>query len=167
MPCLLELGPTLCPVSGYNAGARARLAFAVAGRDSADYARGLVGDVGTPQLPGERIRAARTLRLLGLSVLDRAVLIEALTGTSWAAIAEALALPESEARQRYETTVQLWSKELPAGQLDATIFGDHTTGLRHDLDPEGTAAALDAWFQRHAEPWDGADTPVTRALTGD
>lgn len=152
-------------MDSYNAGARARLAFAVAGRDTADYARGLVGDVGTPQLAGERIRNARRVRLLALTMLDRAVLIEALTGTSWAAIADALALPESEARKRYEETVEKWARALPTGVLDATIFGDATTGLRHDHDPEGTAAALDAWFQRHAEPWEGADNPVTRSLS--
>lgn len=151
----------------YNAGARARLAFAVAGREASDYARGLVGDVGSPQLPGERVRNARRLRLLALSVLDRAVLIEALTGTSWAEIAEALAMPEDEVRRRYEATVEQWARELPAAMLDATIYGDLTTGLRHDHDPEGTAAAIDAWYSRHAEPWEGADTPVQRALSGE
>lgn len=141
------------------------MAFAVAARETADYARGLVGDVGTPQLPGERIRNARRLRLLTLSLLDRAVLIEALTGTSWPEIADALALPEDETRRRYEPTVQQWAVEL--AKQDPSIYGDLTVGMRHDADPEGTAAALDAWFSRHAEPWDGADTPVTRALTFD
>lgn len=151
-------------MGGYNAGARARLALAVALRESSDYARGLVGDVGVAHLPGELIRNVRRLRLIDLTALDRAVLVEALTGTSWAELAAALALPESEVRRRYEETVDLWTRQLPAGEVDATIYGDLTTGLRHDHDPEGTAAAVDAWYRRHAEPWDGEDSPVSRAL---
>jgi hypothetical protein len=152
-------------VGDYNAAARARLALAVALRESADYARGIVADVGTQHRPGELIRHARTLRLLGLSALDRAVLIEALSGTSWECIAEALVMPVSVARRKYEPVVELWMRELPAGEVDATIYGDLTTGLRHDHDPEGTAVSVDAWYNRHMEPWEEEDTPVQRALT--
>jgi hypothetical protein len=158
-------GPTLGLVADYNAGARARLAFAVAVREAADYARGLIGDVGVDHMPGELIRNARRLRLLALSGLDRAVLVERLAGTSWEQIAEAMVLPVDEARRRYEETVDLWMQELPAGEVNAVIYGDHTTGLRHDHDPAGTALALDQWWNRHLEPWEDEDTPVQRALT--
>lgn len=139
--------------------------MAVALREVADYGRGMVGDVGAAHVPGELIRNARRLRLLALSALDRAVLIEALSGTSWDVIADALVMPVGEVRRRYEETVTLWSQALPTGEVDATIYGDHTTGLRHDHDPEGTAAALDGWYNRHMEPWEDEDTPVQRALT--
>jgi len=152
-------------VGGYNAAARARLALAVALRESADYARGLIGDVGAEHAPGELIRNVRRLRLLDLSGLDRAVLIEALSGTSWEQIAEAMVMPVGEVRRKYEPVVTLWMQELPAGEVDATIYGDLTTGLRHDHDPEGTAVSLDAWYNRHMEPWEDEDTPVQRALS--
>ena len=162
----LRLTPTLSLVGDYNAGARARLAFAVALRESADYARGLISDVGTDHAPGELIRNTRKLRLLDLSALDRAVLIEALSGTSWACIAEALVMPMTEAAMRkYEPVVALWRQELDAGEVDATIYGDLTTGLRHDHDPEGTAVSVDAGSNRHMEPWEEEDTPVQRALS--
>jgi len=150
-----------------SAGARASLAFAVAGRDAADYARGLVADVDKDHSPGERIRQARQLRIITLLVLDRAVLVEALTGTSWDAISDALMIPKDEVIRRYAPTVQRWRDDLDSGRVDATIFGDFTTGLLDDPDPEGTARTVDAWVARHAEPWDvepdGAG-PVTRAL---
>lgn len=160
----LRFTPTLSLVGEYNAGARARLAFAVALRESADYARGLIADVGTEHMPGELIRNTRRLRLLDLSALDRAVLIEALSGASWECIAEALVMPVGEARRKYEPVVALWRQELDAGEVDATIYGDLTTGLRHDHDPEGTAVSVDAWYNRHMEPWEEEDTPVQRAL---
>lgn len=159
-------GPYTGPVGEYNAGARAKLALATALREDSDYARGLVADVGVKHLPGELIRNVRRLRLLGLSALDRAVLVEVLTGTSWEDVAEALVMPVGEVRRRYEETVELWRKALPTGELDATIYGDLTTGLRHDHDPEGTAEALDGWYNRHCDPWQSEDTPVQRALTG-
>lgn len=150
-----------------NVGVRARLAYAVASREVADYARGLVGDTATPMLPGERIRAARRLRVLALSVLDRAVLVELAAGASWANVADALGLPEAEVRRRYQETAARWvSGQSPdEADLDLSIYGDFSTGLHPDSDPEGMAAALDAWYLRHSEPWDErADGPVTRAL---
>ena len=152
----------------YNPPARASLAFSVAGRDASDYARDLVRDVATPMPAGERILTARNLRLLALKVLDRAVLMEALAGTSWEVIGDALGLGEEEARRRYEPTVAQWRHELPTELIDATIFGDMTTGLLHDHDPEGTALTIDAWIARYRDPWDGPQPvpgPVTRALT--
>ena len=60
-----------------------RLAYAVAARDTADHARSLIGDLSTPLHVGDRIRAARQLRIHALTVLDRAVLIERADGASW------------------------------------------------------------------------------------
>ena len=149
-----------------NIGVRARLAFAVAARESADYSRGLVGDVGTPMLPGERIRAARRLRVLAMTILDRAVLVELAAGTSWAEVADNLALPEAEVRRRYEEGFMVWSEGEPPIGLNMTLWGDFGTALDPDSDPAGMAAALDLWFGRHSEPWEQAtDQPVSRILT--
>lgn len=114
--------------------------------------------------PGERIEQARRLRALAMTVLDRAVLVELLTGSTWDEVADALGRTVEDARRIYEPTLELWALDQPVGGLDATIFGDFTTGLPHDPDPEGTARAVDAWCARHSEPWDAVDEPVTRAL---
>lgn len=140
--------------------------MAVAARENADYARGLVGDISTPMLPGERIRAARRLRVLALTVLDRAVLIERAAGCSWEEIARALGLSVDETRARYEETWQVWCAEAAPAGVDARVQGEHGLGLRFDEDPQGTAEMLDAWYMRHAEPWDDApsEAPCVRAL---
>lgn len=148
---------------------RAKVAMAVGAREAADYARGLVGDVSTPMLPGERVRAARRLRVLALTVLDRAVLVERAQGCSWAEIARALSLSEEETVARYAETFEQWVAERAPEGIDASVLGDFGIGLRFDEDPEGTAASVDAWYARHAEPWEHAEAqggPCTRALSG-
>lgn len=145
---------------------RARLALAVAAREAADLARGVVGDVSTPMRPGERIRAARRIRLMSLSIVDRAVLAELSDGTSWDDVAVALGIDADTARRRYEPTWLDWQ----AGDVDDEAdFGDFSVGLPGDLDLPGTAATLDSWWVRHAEPWETADrtNPVAQVLTDD
>lgn len=152
-------------MSQVSTGQRARLAFAVAGREASDYFRGQVGDAATPMLPGERIRSARRGVALAITAVDRAVLCELLAGTSWEEVAVALGVPEAFARQKYERTFALWSADLPAEGMDATLYGDFTIGLRQDGDPEGTAETLDLWYARHSEPWDeNSSRPVSRVL---
>lgn len=145
---------------------RARLALVVADQEAADYAYGLVGDAATPMPPGELIRAHRRLRLRTLTGLDRAVIVEYLSGTTWEQIAAALGLSLEEAQARYQETCEMWAAERRAD--DTADFGDFTIGLHGDDDLEGTAAALDSWYKRHAAPWGTPEEgpgPVTRALT--
>jgi hypothetical protein len=126
----------------------------------------MVGDLSTPMRRGERIRNARRLRLLSISVLDRAVLTELADGADWDEVAFALGLEVAEARRRYAPVWDQWQ----AGEFEAEDFGDFGIGLTGDLDAAGTAEALDAWWQRHSEPWEQAPegiTPVTTAITGD
>lgn len=147
----------------HDLGVRARLALAVAGRECADLSRGVVGDVSTPMVPGERIRKARRVRLMSLSVVDRAVLTELSEGATWEVVADALGMSVAEAERVHGPTWRRWL----AGDLDDEAdFGDYGVGLRGDLDLAGTAESLDAWHHRHREPWDGddAERPVARVL---
>ena len=132
-----------------------------AARDVCDYTFGLAAGVTTPQGPGEKIREWRRVRILGLTGLDRAVILELTTGTTWEEAAAALMLPTAEVIRRYGPVLEKWRTDVAAGQLDATIYGDLTTGLPADPEPEDTAITLDqwlqrheAWLQRHMEPWD-------------
>ncbi len=143
---------------------RARIAYAVAARESADHARELIGDLPSFLRPGERLRAARALRVLSLTVLDRAVLIERAEGQSWAAIGEVLGLSEAEARARYEETYAAWMRDAPGAAPGPTAVGDFALGLRSDQDLAGTAESVDQWYARHAEPLERVDSPVARAV---
>lgn len=142
---------------------RARLALAVAGQESADLSRGIVGDVSTPMAPGERIRKARRVRLLSLSLVDRAVLAELSEGASWETVATALGKDREDARRIYEP---LWRQWLDGDTDDEADFGDYGIGLRGDLDLAGTAEGLDSWWNRHKEPWEDPATyqPVAQVL---
>lgn len=141
---------------------RARLALAVASREVADLARGVVGDVSTPMVTGERIRSARRIRLQAGVLVDRAVLAELSDGASWTDVATALGIDADLARARYEQT---WAEWRAGGVDDDPDFGDFGVGLRGDLDLDGTARTLDQWWRRHAEPWDAADrAPVAAVL---
>ena len=146
---------------------RAHVSLAVAGREAADLGRGIVGDISTRMPPGERIRKARRLRMLGLTATDRAVLAELSEGASWGVVADALGLTVGEARVRYEPTWQAWLSTKPDAEDDD--FGDYSLGLRGDLDMAGTAESLDSWWVRHAEPWETLDlenlpAPVSQVL---
>jgi hypothetical protein len=141
---------------------RARLALAVAARESADLSRGIVGDVSTPMRPGERVKKARRVRLMSLAIVDRAVLAELTDGATWEQVGDALGIDCDEARRRYEPT---WRQWVEGDYDDDADFGDFGVGLRGDLDLPGTADALDSWWLRHAEPWETAlDAPVMQVL---
>lgn len=135
--------------------------MAVAGREVADYARGLVGDVAETMPAGARIRAARRLRILDMHVLDLSVIHELALGATWEQVAAALALPVDLVQSRYRETFERWVVRND-GPIDAWNLGP---GRLSDADLEATASTVDAWFERHAEPWDGAgERPVSRVL---
>jgi hypothetical protein len=141
----------------------ARIAFAVSGRECADYARGLVGDLAHELRPGERVRSARRLRVLSMVALDRAVLIELAEGATWEEVGRALGMSAEDAASRYSETWAEWSaEESPYAPASSSEFH---VGLRDDPDLPATVHALDQWFSRHAEPWEDADSPVGRSLS--
>lgn len=138
--------------------ARAELSLAQGGRDVADHARGTVGDVLTPMTPGERINSVRKLRILAQSVTDRAVILEALSGSTWAEIAEAFGLSSAELERRFGSVVDMWRAGQPVNDYTSSHIGDLITGTLGDPDPAGTAQSLDQWYARHSEPWEQSET---------
>lgn len=147
-----------------NITGRTRVALAVASRDTADLARGLVGDVSTPMVTGELIRKARRMQREAIAAKDRAVLVELSQGATWNEVADALGLPVADALRVYGDTWEAWKDGEWAESLDS---GDQGVGLIGDTDLAGTAHSIDMWWRRHAEPWEGDATgpgPVVRAL---
>ncbi|MFB6505600.1 hypothetical protein ACFC07_22085 [Streptomyces sp. NPDC056099] len=118
--------------------AEARLLAAGHAREVADFARGIVGDSSSDVAAADRIRAARRLRLLSLQVLNWTVRAEVLRGTPWPDLAAALNRDEASLREEFEASTLQWARD-------------------HDADPESgeqslaAAAALDAWYERHAD----------------
>lgn len=141
-------------MSSDQARVRANLALAVAARDTADHARGLVGDLGRANMTGDLIRAARRVRALAMATLDSAVLVEVAAGRDWAEIALALGLTEGETRRRYAETAQLWLDGEDSTALELAVFGSVGEAMHPDSDPAGLAESLEQWYLRHAEPWD-------------
>lgn len=136
--------------------------MAKAAEQNADLARGLIGNVSTPMVRGELIRMARRNRLAGLAPTDHAVLAELADGATWEEVADALCLDVDAARRIYEPTWQEWRDATPE---EAADLGDFGIGLNGDPDLEGTAATIDQWWRRHAEPWETVDeNPVSRLL---
>lgn len=82
------------------------------------------------------------------------MVLEALAGASWAELADALSLPEGETIRRYESTVAMWRSGQGQGDLAAVLSGDIVIGLMDDPDPASTAEGIDAWYARHADPWE-------------
>ncbi|MEV7512095.1 hypothetical protein AB0O57_29475 [Streptomyces sp. NPDC091201] len=128
----------------------ARITAARAARDLSDLARQAVGSVALPGDTEDRLTAARRLRQLANAVVDYTVVAEALSGTSWEAMAGALGRRNADTlKAEYEESVQEWA------------------ALEHDALAEGTHGAfdLDAWYRRHQEDADpGSETPVTDLL---
>ncbi len=149
-----------------DVGAQSRLALASQARETSDRARDVVGATSDHLRPGERIGLARDVRRLSMHMLDLAVLTELADGTPWDVIADALGLPLDLVLDRYESFLPTWAAALESGHT-GPVYGEHVIGLLTDGDPAGTAAMLDQWWKRHAEPWqDLDDGPVTRALAG-
>lgn len=145
-----------------NVYVRAHLSLGIAAQETCDLARGVVGDLSTPMTGVERIKKARRVRLLGLSVVDRAVLAVLSEGGTWAEVAEGLGVDEATAVLRYSDT---WADWLNPDPTDPD-FGDYTLGLTGDQDAAGTAAMLDQWYNRHRDPWDDPNVaqPATQVL---
>lgn len=142
---------------------RAILSVAAAAREVADLAYTLVRRINEPDIPQNRIRAWRTLRLRALTGLDRCVLAELLVGATWAQVAFGYGLTPDEMRQRFEPTLHRWleNAEVSADGPSA----EFATGAFGDADLAGTAASLDLWIMRHTDPWMEYPTdPVTRAI---
>lgn len=143
---------------------RAILSVAAAAREVADLAYTLVRRINEPDIPQNRIRAWRTLRLLALTGLDRCVLAELLVGATWAQVAHGYGLTPEQMQKRFEPTLHRWL-QLAARTGDGAAT-ELATGMFGDPDPAGTAAALDLWIMRHTEPWmDYPTDPVTRAIS--
>jgi hypothetical protein len=146
---------------------RALLAVAVAARDTADLARGIVVDLDATVSTRERIRAWRKVRLQALTGLDRCVLHELLRGATWEEVADGYGLSAEDMRTKFEPTLEVWRRENPP-RMCSDLTGEFTVGLPHDGDPEGTATSLDTWVNRHAEPWQEVGVaPVSAALRGE
>lgn len=134
--------------------AEARLIASGHAREVSDFARGIVGDASSDATPTERIRAARTLRLLSLQVLNWTIRAEVLRGTPWPELAAALDRDETSLRAEFEAGTHQWAE-------------------RHANDPEqkehsaAAAEALDDWYRRHAEEFLDPDrvAPVSGLFT--
>lgn len=88
--------------------------------ESAEYLAALAEAIqsGTGQFgPGEKIRCARRVRILGQAVVTGAVYAELAEGRGWAEVAGALGVDEMFARDTYEAGYQAWLAGEPASVL--------------------------------------------------
>jgi hypothetical protein len=151
-------------VSTPTPAARAVIATAIAARETADAARDAVRQLAggdTAATAQERLTTLRRPRAAALHLLDLGVVVERLRyGTSWEDIGRGLGLTAEMAADRYAETVAMWTDTDP----DQQLLGDLTMLTVEQL--ADTAAGLDAWYDRHAEPWDEAHEAWTlsRAL---
>lgn len=142
---------------------RAVLSVASAAREVADAAYTVVRNMPEPSTTRERIRAWRRVRLRALTGLDRCVLVELMHGATWEEVADGYGLTPDEMRRRFEPTLRTW--QIGALRPDPGATGEFSPGMPYDPDPAGTAAALDFWAERHAEPWmEWSGCPVSRAI---
>ncbi|MFJ4880082.1 hypothetical protein ACIP93_33410 [Streptomyces sp. NPDC088745] len=128
----------------------ARITTARAARDLSDLARQSVASTAAAINPAERLQNARRLRQMATQLVDTLVLAEALGGTSWEEITEALGRrdPGTVARE-YAEDVAGW-EAMPEGQMVAAAEGFED---------------LDAWYVRHREDQDPElATPVADLL---
>lgn len=132
--------------------AAARLAAAQAARAAADLARAQVGETSTDATAADRIRGARRLRLLAMQVLDWTIRAEFLNGATWEELAEHAGRDASSLKRQYEAGTLQWVEGLPNSTQDEA----------------DEAAALDAWYARHAEELldpEAAKSPVAGLFT--
>lgn len=130
----------------------ARITAARAARDLSDLSRQAVGCTAAPARPEERLIAARRLRQLANAVVEYTALAEALAGTPWESLAEALNRRDPATLQaEYAESLAEWTA------LDRDSLAE---GMRE-------AGGLDAWYARHLEDGDPAsETPVSDLLNG-
>ncbi|MCX4677593.1 hypothetical protein OG413_20185 [Streptomyces sp. NBC_01433] len=130
----------------------ARLAATRAHRDLSDLARQGVGSISSGPGVGERIEAARRLRVLVNELVDLVVLSEALGGASWEEITRALRrLGAGTVQAEYEEAVREWR----AGPAERQVAVDD-------------ARDLDTWYLRHREDTDPpVEKPASELLQRD
>jgi len=134
--------------------ARTRIATAVAAREVSDLARDVVVAAAQDFAPGELIARMNATRIAQVAALDRAVLAERVAGASWEVIADALGMPVAAVITRYEPIAEEWAERGARGevQLPAEHRGVRV-GILNDTDLEGTAGTIEAWLERHTDPW--------------
>lgn len=135
---------------------RARVATAVAAREVSDLARDVVVATAQDFAPGELITRMNRARIAQIAALDRAVLTERVAGASWDVIADALGMPVAAVIARYEPIADEWAERCARGeeiQLPAEHHGVRV-GILNDRDLEGTAGTIEAWLERHIDPYD-------------
>lgn len=127
----------------------ARITAARGCRDLSDLARQEVGTTAAPADPAARLMGARRLRVLANEIVDRIVVAEALAGTPWSEIADALGRDRGTLEAEYGESVEEW-RSLTEAEAEAAA---------------GDVAALDSWYVRHQEEGDPtADNPVGELL---
>ncbi|MFF1600843.1 hypothetical protein ACFVYV_25595 [Streptomyces mirabilis] len=128
----------------------ARITTARAARDLSDLARQAVATTAETTSPAERIMQARRLRQMANEIVDLVVLAEALAGTPWDEITQALKRQDPDTvRDEYEDAVAEWE----------TMPEDRKTSTAAGLED------LDAWYARHREdPDPEISTPVADLL---
>lgn len=153
--------------------ARALLAAAAAAREVADLAYLVAASVDDVDEEGsrQRVEQARTLVIRAMAVRRWRVIAELLGGASWEDVAAALNLNIATTKAQFEETVDRLlvgnGSTFPDPSTGVRLLRDDVPGTHLDTDPEGTAAALDAWLARHASDFPGElgdPGPVTRAL---
>ncbi|MGG2460110.1 hypothetical protein ACO0M4_09870 [Streptomyces sp. RGM 3693] len=131
----------------------ARLTVVRAYRDLSNLARHGVGNSLSGAGARERIEEARRLRVLANALVDLVVLSEALAGTPWQVITQALNRSDAETVQgEYAEAVTAW-QAVPAEAFEG-IGGD--------------ARDLDTWYRAHRDDSDPvAQNPASDLLQAD
>ncbi|MGV9509416.1 hypothetical protein ACWDQZ_27830 [Streptomyces tendae] len=128
----------------------ARITAARAARDLSDLARQAVGTAAETTSPAERIKRARRMRQMANAYVDTIVLAEALAGTDWAEIAQAL-------NRADPGTV---AEEFAADVAEWSALGEEQAG-----ESAADTEDLDEWYARHREDHDpDLEKPVADLL---
>ncbi|HET9653823.1 MAG TPA: hypothetical protein VFP72_00580 [Kineosporiaceae bacterium] len=141
---------------------RARIAYGVALRETADRCYDLLAQAGdrTGSLR-ERADAVRRMRAETALAWQRWVLTELLEDTSYEEIAAVIPGMAAETlRAQFADVVALWSTPDPEA---SGVDTEHRIGTANDGDPHGTAATLEGWLARHR---DATSAPATALITG-
>ena len=138
---------------GYSRRSLARLAFSMGAAQLADLARVRVPTTADSWgRPGELLNEARALVVAAEELVEKAVVFERESGTSWTVLGEVLGISKQGAQQKYGALVDDWAEALdqsthPTANGPATVYvpGEGSES------PVQHAEQLDAWVVRHAE----------------
>lgn len=139
--------------------ALARLALSAAAAELADTAANMVPTVHDGWArPGDHVEQAAQLVTAAREALDRAVVFERETGTSWSTIGEALDITRQSAHERFGPILADWDSGIaePWTQ-DGPIRNPQLPDGAHD--PDQSIARLDQWATTHI-------TAATSAIRG-